>query len=155
MEINISCLQPEVTISAAMEETVRKVLNKAAELHALTENTEVSVAFCDDNHIHELNRDFRQVDRPTDVLSFALNEGDEPDIVDGPAEELLGDIIISVDTLVRQAEEYGHSVERELAYLTVHGFMHLMGYDHQTEADKLEMRQEEEAVLGALQIVRS
>lgn len=138
-----------------MEETVRKVLNKAAELHALAENTEVSVAFCDDKDIHELNRDFRQVDRPTDVLSFALNEGDEPDIVDGPAEELLGDIIISVDTLVRQAEEYGHSVERELAYLTVHGFMHLMGYDHQTEADKLEMRQEEEAVLGALQIVRS
>ncbi|MBU2701506.1 putative rRNA maturation factor [Sporomusaceae bacterium BoRhaA] len=138
-----------------MEETVRTVLQKAAELYGLSQAAEVSVALCDDATIHQLNRDFRKVDRPTDVLSFALNEGEEPEIVDGPAEELLGDIIISVDTLTRQAEEYGHSLERELAYLTIHGFLHLMGYDHETEDDKLEMRKEEEVVLSALGMNRS
>lgn len=140
---------------SAMEETVQTVLQKAAELYGLSQAAEVSVALCDDATIHQLNRDFRKVDRPTDVLSFALNEGEEPEIVDGPAEELLGDIIISVDTLTRQAEEYGHSLERELAYLTIHGFLHLMGYDHETEDDKLEMRKEEEVVLSALGMNRS
>lgn len=144
-----------MTVLPVMEETVQTVLQKAAELYGLTEAAEVSVALCDDATIHQLNRDFRKVDRPTDVLSFALNEGEEPEIVDGPAEELLGDIIISVDTLERQAEEYGHSLERELAYLTIHGFLHLMGYDHETEDDKLEMRREEEVVLSALGMNRS
>jgi probable rRNA maturation factor len=155
MEINVSSLLPEVTVLPAMEETVRTVLQKAAELYGLNQATEVSVALCDDATIHQLNRNFRKVDRPTDVLSFALNEGEEPEIVDGPAEELLGDIIISVDTLTRQAEEYGHSLERELAYLTIHGFLHLMGYNHETEDDKLEMRKEEEVVLSALGMNRS
>uniref|UniRef100_UPI001C060798 rRNA maturation RNase YbeY n=2 Tax=Pelorhabdus rhamnosifermentans TaxID=2772457 RepID=UPI001C060798 len=155
MEINVSSLLSEVTVLPAMEETVRTVLQKAAELYGLSQAAEVSVALCDDATIHQLNRDFRKVDRPTDVLSFALNEGEEPEIVDGPAEELLGDIIISVDTLTRQAEEYGHSLERELAYLTIHGFLHLMGYDHETEDDKLEMRKEEEVVLSALGMNRS
>jgi len=137
-----------------MEETVRTVLNKAAELYHLNEAAEVSIAFCNDTVIHRLNRDFRGVDRSTDVLSFALNEGDEPVIADGPAEELLGDIIISIDTLIRQAVEYGHSNERELAYLTIHGFLHLMGYDHQVDDDKIKMRQAEEAVLLSLGIQR-
>jgi len=155
MEINVSSLLSEVTVLPAMEETVQNVLQKAAELYGLSEKAEVSVALCDDATIHQLNRDFRKVDRPTDVLSFALNEGEEPEIVDGPAEELLGDIIISVDTLTRQAEEYGHSLERELAYLTIHGFLHLMGYDHEIEDDKIEMRKEEEVVLSALGMNRS
>jgi probable rRNA maturation factor len=137
-----------------MAKTVLNVLNRAAELYDLPENTEVSLAFCDDAAIHQLNRDYRGVDRSTDVLSFALNEGSEPEIIDGPDEELLGDIIISVDTLSRQAEEYGHTMERELSYLTVHGFLHLMGYDHITEDDKIEMRKEEEAVLSSLGIKR-
>lgn len=137
-----------------MEKTVLIVLSKAAKLYGLPKATEVSLAFCDDAAIHQLNRDFRGVDRPTDVLSFALNEGNEPEIIDGPAEELLGDIIISVDTLRKQAEEYGHSMERELSYLTIHGFLHLMGYDHQTADGKIEMRKEEEVVLSSLGIER-
>ena len=88
------------------------------------------------------------------MLSFALNEGDEPEIVDAPEEELLGDILISLETTARQAEEYGHTLERELAYLTVHGMLHLLGYDHEEPADQAEMRLEEEAVLAALGIVR-
>lgn len=130
------------------------VLRKAAEVYGLDDTAEVSVVFCDDAHIHELNRTYRGVDRPTDVLSFALNEGEEPDIVNGPAENLLGDIIISLDTAARQAEEYGHSLEREMAYLVIHGMLHLLGYDHEKDEDKAEMREEEEYVLGLLGITR-
>ena len=133
---------------------MKKVLQKAAELYGLSEGVEVGVTFLDDAAIQELNRDYRDKDRPTDVLSFALNEGDEPEIVDAPEEELLGDILISLETTARQAEEYGHSLERELAYLTVHGMLHLLGYDHEEPADQAEMRLEEEAVLASLGIVR-
>ena len=133
---------------------MRKVLGKTAELYGLSEGVEVGVTFLDDAAIQELNRDYRDKDRPTDVLSFALNEGDEPKIIDAPEEELLGDILISLETTARQAEEYGHSLERELAYLTVHGMLHLLGYDHEEPADQAEMRLEEEAVLAALGIVR-
>jgi len=133
---------------------VRAVLRKAADVYGLTENNEVSLVFCDDAYIQNLNRDYRGKDQPTDVLSFALNEGEEPEIVDGPVQVLLGDIIISLETAARQAEEYNHSLEREVAYLTVHGMLHLLGYDHMTEEDKAEMRLEEEHVLSLLGITR-
>lgn len=133
---------------------MRAVLRKAADVYGLTENNEVSLVFCDDAYIQNLNRDYRGKDQPTDVLSFALNEGEEPEIVDGPAQVLLGDIIISLETAARQAEEYNHSLEREVAYLTVHGMLHLLGYDHMTEEDKAEMRMEEEHVLSLLGITR-
>ena len=154
MEIVLSNRQEKMAVTPAMEETVRKVLGKTAELYGLSEGVEVGVTFLDDAAIQELNRDYRDKDRPTDVLSFALNEGDEPKIIDAPEEELLGDILISLETTARQAEEYGHSLERELAYLTVHGMLHLLGYDHEEPADQAEMRLEEEAVLAALGIVR-
>lgn len=137
-----------------LEQTVRAVLAKAAEIYGLNDGTEVSVVFADDSYIHELNRQYRGKDMPTDVLSFALNEGQEPEIVNGPAETLLGDIIISLETASRQANEYGHSLEREMAYLTVHGMMHLLGYDHETEEERGEMRTEEEHVLSQLGITR-
>ena len=154
MEIVLSNRQEKMAVTPAMEDTVKKVLQKAAELYGLSEGVEVGVTFLDDATIQELNRDYRDKDRPTDVLSFALNEGDEPEIVDAPEEELLGDILISLETTARQAEEYGHSLERELAYLTVHGMLHLLGYDHEEPADQAEMRLEEEAVLASLGIVR-
>lgn len=138
-----------------MEEIVKKVLNKVAELYGLEENTEVSITLTDDAYIKELNTQYRNKDCATDVLSFALNEGEEPEIVDGPAVNLIGDIIISVETAKRQAEEYGHSLEREMAFLTVHGMMHLLGYDHIEEADRIEMRKEEEYVLENLGIMRT
>ena len=154
MEIVLSNRQEKMAVTPAMEEIVRKVLGKAAELYGLNEGVEVGVTFLDDAAIQELNRDYRGKDRPTDVLSFALNEGEEPEIVDAPEEELLGDILISLETTARQAEEYGHTLERELAYLTVHGMLHLLGYDHEEPADQAEMRLEEEAVLASLGIVR-
>ncbi len=134
---------------------MKKVLNKVAELYGLEENTEVSITLTDDAYIKELNTQYRNKDCATDVLSFALNEGEEPEIVDGPAVNLIGDIIISVETAKRQAEEYGHSLEREMAFLTVHGMMHLLGYDHIEEADRIEMRKEEEYVLENLGIMRT
>ncbi len=143
-----------MTAPEQLEQTVRAVLRKAADVYGLTENNEVSLVFCDDAYIQDLNKQYRGKDQSTDVLSFALNEGEEPKIVDGPSQVLLGDIIISLETAARQAEEYNHSLEREVAYLTVHGMLHLLGYDHMTEEDKTEMRIEEEHVLSLLGITR-
>lgn len=141
-------------VTPQMEQIVIAVLNKAAEAYGIEPHTEVSLVLADDEYIRVLNRQYRDKDCSTDVLSFALNEGDEPLMIDGPEEVLLGDIIISLETATRQAEEYGHSLERELAYLTVHGILHLLGYDHMTEEDKKEMRKEEEYVLSFLGITR-
>ncbi len=132
---------------------MRKVINKAAELYGL-DTAEVSVTLTNNDHIREINRNYRNKDAATDVISFALNEGEEPEIIDGPEINMLGDIIISIERAMDQAEEYGHSLERELAFLTVHGMMHLLGYDHIEEEDRLEMRKEEEYVLGHLGIIR-
>jgi probable rRNA maturation factor len=141
-------------VTPQMEQIVRAVLNKTAEAYEIDPQTEVSVVLSDDEYIHQLNRHYRGKDCPTDVLSFALNEGEEPEITGRPEEILLGDIIISIETATRQAEEYGHNLERELAYLTVHGILHLLGYDHMTEDEKKEMRQEEEYILSFLGINR-
>lgn len=134
---------------------MKDVLEQAAAVLKIDPQAEVSVVFSDDVYIRELNCQYRGIDRSTDVLSFALDEGDEPAIVDGPEETLLGDIVISLETALRQAEEFGHSVERELAYLTVHGMLHLVGYDHETDAEKAQMRRQEEDILLLLGISRS
>ncbi|MBP2638128.1 MAG: ybeY [Firmicutes bacterium] len=149
-----------MTVTPAMEQMLMQVLNKAAEVYGLTPQNEVSVVLADDEYIHKLNRQYRNKDVPTDVLSFAMNDQSaddaEPDIADTPEdiEILLGDIVISLETAARQAVEFGHSLERELAYLTIHGMLHLLGYDHECEEDKTEMRQEEEHVLSLLGITR-
>ena len=105
----------------------------------------VSVSFVDDEFIHQLNRDYRKIDRPTDVISFAFldNEDDRESQLHGQGIVCLGDIYISVDRAKAQAEEYGHSLNRELSFLFVHGLLHLLGYDHMTP--------EEEKVMFALQ----
>ena len=97
---------------------------------------------------------YRHVDRPTDVLSFALDEGgeDEPELLDAPEEHLLGDIIISAETAQRQGEEFGHGLTREVVYLAVHGLLHLLGYDHMTEEDKVVMRAKEEEALREIEL---
>ncbi|MFD1677813.1 rRNA maturation RNase YbeY [Alicyclobacillus fodiniaquatilis] len=136
-----------------VESTVftERVLTAAAQ--KLSIYGEVSVRFVDDATIHELNRTYRAVDRPTDVLSFAMLEGDESfPIVDEIV--MLGDIVVSVDTAKVQADEYGHSLERELAFLLVHGFLHLNGYDHQDDESEREMFGLQEEILQSLGLQR-
>lgn len=153
MEMIVSRLPEELQIDAQLENVIWRVILKVGELYDL-KNAEVSVTITDNAHIQEINRTYRDKDMPTDVISFALNEGEEPDVVGGPQINMLGDIIISAQRADEQAQQYGHSMERELAFLTVHGMMHLLGYDHIEEADRLEMRREEEYVLGELGITR-
>ena len=153
MDVIISSYPAEMEFAAEILATVKRAADKAGDLYGL-KNAEVSITLTDNEHIHELNLRYRGIDRPTDVLSFALNEGEEPEIFDGPAVDVLGDIIISVERTVEQAAEYGHSVQREIAFLTVHGMLHLLGYDHMEEADRIEMRREEEFVMKKLAIAR-
>ena len=149
MIINFENDQEKIALSEYMEKRLHDGLNAVAHLHGLDDMTEVDITIVDDEEIHTLNREYRNVDRPTDVLSFALDEGeeDEPELIDGPEEHLLGDIIISVETAQRQGEEFGHGLEREIVYLAVHGLLHLLGYDHMTDEDKKIMRAKEELSL--------
>ena len=135
------------------EQIIDRVCQEAALVYGLGPNAEISILRCHNEYSHKLNKQYRNIDRPTDVLSFALNEG-EADGYDGPDTALLGDIVISLEKVQEQAEEYGHSFERELAYLTIHGMLHILGYDHMEPDDKAEMRKEEEFILHRLGYVR-
>ncbi len=152
MPVYVNNFQSDAPVPEEWEDIVTKVVNKTLELHAKADN-EVSVSLVDDEYIHRLNRHYRGVDRPTDVLSFAFDEGEEIPDIEGE-DHLLGDIIISIDTAKRQAEEYGHTFERELAFLAVHGTLHLLGYDHMEEEETKIMRAEEKRVLAELNISR-
>lgn len=154
MEIDFSTLPENLEVEKNLSETVNEAAQKVAELYGL-DNAQVSITLTDNPHIHEINRDYRKVDRPTDVISFALNEGEEPEIEGGAPINVLGDIIISVERAKEQAADYGHSVRREIAFLTVHGMLHLLGYDHIEEADRKEMRKEEDFVMEKLGISRN
>lgn len=137
--------------SEELEVLMMTVLEKGAEFQKVAADAEISVLICDADTIHDLNKTYRHVDAPTDVLSFALNEGEE----DIPEEEkTLGDIIINLDRAEEQAEEFGHSKERETAYLAIHGFLHILGYDHYEETDKKKMRTAEEEILSACGLER-
>lgn len=135
---------------------LEQLLKLAAEEEGMTDG-DVSLTFTDDEGIHQLNREYRGIDRPTDVLSFAMQEDgtEELDIIfeveseedNDPISGMLGDIIISVETAARQSEEYGHSLEREIGFLFVHGFLHLIGYDHQDEEAEAVMTAKQEAIL--------
>lgn len=112
----------------------------------------ISIILTDEQNIQKINKEYRNIDKATDVLSFPMFEPSE--IEEAKArEEVLGDIVVCIPIVKRQAEEYGHSIEREFAYMLVHGFYHLMGYDHMVEEDKVVMRAKEETVLNKLGII--
>ena len=118
------------------------------QVEQFAESAEISVVLTDDEHIQELNRVYRGSDRPTDVLAFSQIEGEQ---AKAQAERVaLGDVVISVDTAERQAAEQGHALENELDLLIIHGVLHLLGYDDETEADAAEMRRHENRVLDEL-----
>lgn len=153
MEITIGREPENLDVPQEALDAVRRAVLTVGELYGVMD-AEVSVTLTDDAHIHALNRDYRSVDRPTDVLSFALTESEEPAILDAPYGVVLGDLVISLERVAAQAEEYGHSVLRELSFLTVHGMLHLLGYDHIEEEDRVEMEEEQRHVMDVLGIAR-
>ena len=141
------------------EKIINLVVDKCFTVEKLDNlNLYISITLTTPSEIKIINNEFRKIDKETDVLSFPMFEKDELDemVKSGVNEipETIGDVIISVDRVKEQAEEYGHSFERELAYMVVHGFYHLMGYDHMVDEDKVVMRAKEENVLGLLNIIR-
>ncbi len=143
-----------------LRETMERAAERAVELEGLpASNCQLSVTFVEPEEIHELNRDYRGVDRVTDVLSFPQYEPNDlafyaetPD--ETPDELMIGDVVICLDKAKSQAEEYGHSLERELIYLFTHSVLHLLGYDHEEEEDKTVMRAREEEIMDWLGIPR-
>lgn len=142
-----------VQVGEEIEEldTVEKVLYSAMDKEKL-KDTSFNLIIVDNKYIHELNKTYRNIDRETDVITFALE--DEDSIVIGTDERILGDIYISLDKAKSQAEEYGHSLLRELSFLAVHGFYHLLGYDHMTEEDEKVMFGKQKEVLDSYGITR-
>ena len=154
-------LEAEVEAPDTVEPLLRRVISAALEAEGMDLPCEINVLLTDDEGIHQVNLDMRGVDRPTDVLSFPmfdLSPGEKPgEEHEDPDTGLvpLGDICISLERAAAQAEEYGHSVERELSYLAVHSVLHLLGYDHMDEGPmKAQMRRREEHILEGLGIRR-
>ena len=135
-------------ISERAEKTIEEVLR----VEKIEENVEVSLSIVDKDEIHILNRDYRDVDRPTDVLSFPMDE--EGFDNEGNPILLLGDIVICLDVAKDQAADFGHSLEREIMYLICHSTLHLLGYDHIEEADKKEMRAKEKEIMKNLGVFK-
>ena len=131
--------------------TVKKVLESALKKEKL-DNVSFNVIIVNNEYIHELNKNYRNIDRETDVITFALE--DEDTIILPDKERILGDIYISIDKAREQKEEYGHSLLRELSFLAVHGFYHLLGYDHMTKEDEEVMFKKQEEVLNSYGITR-
>ena len=140
------------------EEIINKVLNECFKNEGLTKlKLYISITLTVPEEIQKINKQYRNIDKPTDVLSFPMFQKEELEELiqsDYPVEDVLGDIIISIPKVEEQAVEYGHSFERELAYMVVHGFYHLMGYDHMNDNDKKEMRKKEDEILNKLHITR-
>ena len=148
--------QKEIKIPTGVRMLIRRCCNAVLVNENFEGSAEISVRFVDDEIIHELNREYRHVDRSTDVLSFPLGENGVYDINHDTGAKILGDIVISMQHAVMQADLYGHSLQREIAFLTVHSLVHLLGYDHEAEGlERVRMREKEEAVLTQLGLKRN
>ncbi|AFJ62736.1 MULTISPECIES: rRNA maturation RNase YbeY [Bacillus] len=157
MGLLIDIVDETNSVSADALQEVEKLLQFAAEKEGVQDQAEVSVTIVTNEEIREINRDYRGKDTPTDVISFALEEEgeDEVEIVGADMPPVLGDIIISADRTKEQAEEYGHSFMRELGFLAVHGFLHLLGYDHMTKEEEEEMFSKQKDLLDEYGLTRS
>ena len=150
--------QDKVKISFKIRSLIKKAVKETLTEEKFEYPAEISVSFVDNQKIHELNREYREKDRPTDVLSFPMWEKEE--LSDGSALDghavTLGDIIISAEKAQAQAEEYGHSIEREITFLSVHSTLHLLGYDHEVSADdEAYMNKKQEDVLVKIGLPRT
>lgn len=134
------------------EQDFTAIIEQALKTLGIEDDVEVSCVLVDDERIHEINREYRHIDRSTDVISFAMEDNDQFYVEGMP--RTLGDIFISVDHAKKQAEEYGHSLRREMCFLFTHGILHLLGYDHMTDEQEKEMFGLQDQILGALSIER-
>ncbi len=141
VKVKINNKQNKIDINQEIYNLFQKIGAEAAALEGYDQG-EISVAFLTNKEIQEINKRYKNIDRPTDVLSFPLGD------------EILGDILISVEKAEEQASDYGHSFKREICYLFTHGVLHLLGYNHKTSGDKRQMRQKEKRVLSKFNIDR-
>lgn len=161
MTINIE-YEAEEKLDISWEEIIRQVVEGTLDYEGCPYESEVNVVLTDNEGIREINQEYRKVDKPTDVLSFPMLEYDSPSDFEGVEEQfadcfnpetgelMLGDIMISVDKVKEQAEKYGHSRERELAFLTAHSMLHLCGYDHMEEEERIFMEQKQREILDCI-----
>ena len=155
LKVMIRNNQHAVKIPVGLRLLIRKCCQAVLTTEKFEKNTEVSVSFVDNNEIRRLNKIYRDKDKSTDVLSFPLGENGVYDINNETGACLLGDVVISMETAVKQARIYGHSLEREVGFLTVHSMLHLLGYDHETSAlDAAKMHEKEELILESLGVSR-
>ncbi|MCR4925068.1 MAG: rRNA maturation RNase YbeY [Clostridiales bacterium] len=155
VKVIISNDQKDVKIPTGMRMLVRRCCTAVLSLENFQGSAEVSVRFVNDEQIHQLNKQYRNVDQSTDVLSFPLGENNEYDINKDTGAKMLGDIVISIEHAVEQADRYDHSLQREVGFLTVHSMLHLLGYDHeQGGIEQVRMREKEETVLTQLGLKR-
>lgn len=156
IKVIISNEQKTVKIPTGVRMLVRRCCNAVLLYENFEGSAEISVTFVDDEQIRKLNKEHRNLDKSTDVLSFPLGENGEYDVNHDTGAKMLGDIVISMEHAVTQANEYGHPLQREIAFLTVHSLLHLLGYDHEGGGlEAVHMREKEEAVLTQLGLKRN
>lgn len=156
VKVIISNEQNEMRIPTGVRLLVRRCCTAVLVQEEFEGAAEVSVTFVDDDTIHQLNKQYRNIDRATDVLSFPLGENGVYDINNDTGAKLLGDIVISIPHAVDQADRYGHTLQREIGFLTVHSMLHLLGYDHVNGGmESVRMREKEETVLTKLGLKRN
>lgn len=136
------------------QELINSVIAESLKYEGISDNCEISVTIVDNKEIHSINLKHRGIDRPTDVLSFPLIDFDKEALPDDGTKIYLGDIIISIEKAAEQAKEYGHSLEREIGFLTAHSMLHLLGYDHMTSEEEKIMFKKQEEILKNLNLRR-
>lgn len=152
MKIDLAIINEYDEFKDDYENVYKKIIKTASQILSIEDDIELSVIFVDDEKIHEINRDYRNIDRSTDVISFALEDNEQYYLEGMPRE--LGDIFISIDHARLQAQEYGHSFYREMCFLFTHGLLHLLGFDHMEESEEKEMFALQEQILNVLEIGR-
>ena len=155
LKVAITNMQKDIKIPTGIRLLIRKCCNAALLLENMEGSYEVSVSFVDDEQIQRLNREYRGKDSPTDVLSFPSGKDGDFEVNMETGVTMLGDIALSIPMVYKQAEQYGHSIRREFAYLTVHSMLHLLGYEHeQGGIEMVRMREKEEDILSRLGLQR-
>lgn len=143
--------QKEIKIPTGLRMLIRRCCNAVLKLEDFQGSGEVSVTLVDNQYIQSLNKQYRDKDIPTDVLSFPMSKDGKYEINHDTGAQILGDIVISMEKVIEQGQVYGHSLQREVAYLTAHGMLHLLGYDHENNGlEKVRMREKEEKVMELL-----